>query len=209
MRYILLLLIGCDSGSLQVDDWIDSDTEITTNETDTDDIPLLPTECNGSVVRGDFSLRSYNDIAPLLGVEILLGDITVHVDDLRALYCLEEIHGSLYIEDTQLQSLEGLESLTMITDSLVIKNNSALVRLEALDNVHSIATNYDAILARNAHLHVLHNTLLQDIGLVGLRDFQGDLSIQDNKFICQESVESLAERLDATCWFCTGQEYCE
>ena len=81
---------------------------------------------------GDVELRSDADVALLEGYEVIQGSVALleGVSDLSKLYALEEITGSLRIEDTTtLASLAGLENVRIIGVDLGIRGRASPVSM--------------------------------------------------------------------------------
>jgi len=103
---------------------------------------------------------------------IYMGDYTIEtVSDIQELRNKQRVEGDLYIQNTTLTTLEGLNNLTFIKGDLIIQNNDALTTLEELKNLTSIEG--DLIIQNNDALTTLE-------GLNNLTSFKGDLIIQDN-----------------------------
>lgn len=103
------------------------------------------------------------------------------IDDARDLLLLyaagcTEIAGSLIIGNTDLPSLQGLESLESIGDELVIENNDNLTNLQGLENLTSIGG--DLSIRQN---NVLPTCAAQNlVDAIGEENIEGPIEIANN-----------------------------
>ena len=96
------------------------------------------------------------------------------IEDLDSLIILDTLAGDkphLVIENTNLTSLRGLDSLTYIQGDLVIQNNSRLTSFEGLNNLEFVGGH--VIIRENGGLISLE-------GLDSLHTIGGDVTIQGN-----------------------------
>lgn len=187
--WLLCAVVGCSQKS--VDSSAPSDAPDST-----DDSGTSPPDGPGqiSVYVGDVEVRTDADVALLDGYESIQGSVGVFegVTDLSPLHALEEITGSLRIEDTTtLPSLAGLESLRIIGADLGIRG-STLVSLDGLNGLSAVEglviedteslQDLSALaavsgLSRNL---VLTNSNLESLAaLNGLTEVRGYLNIQN------------------------------
>ncbi len=187
--WLVCILVGCSQKAVDSSD--DRGTVAPTVDSGSD-----PADRPGQIpiYVGDVELRTDADVALLEGYEVIQGSVGLleGVTDLSALYALEEITGSLRIEDTTtLPSLAGLEALAIIGVDLGIRG-STLTGLSGLDALVSVegltiedteqlqditALSQVQGLSRNL---VITNTNLSSLdGLRGLTEVRGYLNIQN------------------------------
>ena len=118
------------------------------------------------------------------GAGIWDGDYRIDTpDDLKALSGYTSVTGSLFITDSSLSSLEGLECLIHVGGSLLISGNRSLTSLAGLGRLKSVGMNVGII---------FNNSLTSLTGLERLESIGGSVSI-----ITNDSLTSLTglERL--------------
>jgi hypothetical protein len=63
------------------------------------------------------------------------------IHSLEGLSCLEKVQGTIQIEFTNSSSLHGLESLSVITEDLIVTRNPSLSNLEGLESLDNLNGN--------------------------------------------------------------------
>ena len=186
--WLFCVLVGCSQKSADSSASLDSPP----SEEDSGGRPDGPEQI--PIYVGDVEVRTDADVAILEGYEVIQGSLGVFegVTDLSALHALEEVTGSLRIEDTTtLPSLAGLEKVAVIGVDLGIRG-STLTSLDGLDALASVEglsiedtenlQDLSALanvqgLSRN--LVVTNSNLESLAGLDGLTEVRGYLNIQN------------------------------
>ncbi len=107
------------------------------------------------------------------------------VNNLQGLSNIEELGKNVFILDTQLTDLDGLQSLTKIGGSLYIEDNMNLASLVGFQNVSSIAENISSpvvglgILIRN------------NPGLTSIQEFSGLIELRGGVLLSNNGLLSL------------------
>lgn len=152
--------------------------------------------CDGIETCVDSECRLGTPINCDLGGVVVQGDVTITSGtDLKALGGVETITGDVFITNTQLTSLVGLESLTTIGGSLTIVGNPKLKKLSgsALSNLEFVGGKLlvqgnDTITSVNlpsllyaASIEISENNALTDIsGYISLQEIGQSIHILDN-----------------------------
>jgi hypothetical protein len=137
---------------------------------------------DGSVWHGDYYMEDKTDINFISGFTSTDGSLYIRNTQLLNLYGLENMKSvgrELVIEDNfLLKSLTGIDNLTSIGGNLVIENNLLLKSLTGLDNLTSIGGNLviGGLNSVNTNLNLTSLRGLEKLKLVG-----GDLIISSNK----------------------------
>lgn len=131
---------------------------------------------------GNIELKSQEDIDNFTskGYNVINGNLIINgeasnITTLFSFIDLNQINGDLFVVNTSLENLGGLENirLTSVNARLVIINNDELTNMEALSNITSVSS-----------LRILGNDLLQSLnGLQNLKTIQQELSIGLNPTI--------------------------
>jgi hypothetical protein len=120
--------------------------------------------------------------------------------DLRALGGVTCITGSLWMSDSNLADLAGLETLQAVGGSITIENNLALTSLNGLGNLKSAQL-----------LRIQNNPILASLaGLGGLRLLSNELAISSNPALPACWADRVAAQVGQTCACSdnTGEESC-
>lgn len=105
------------------------------------------------------------------------------VNNLEGLSNIEELGKNVFILDTQLTDLDGLQSLTKIGGSLYIEENMNLTSLIGLQNVSSIAENISSPII-GLGIIIRENPSLTSIGqLAGLMYLRGGVLLSNNGLV--------------------------
>jgi hypothetical protein len=151
--------------------------------------------CGGPVVRaGSVEVRGDDvltlpgtppgtPIDDLRGVTEIQYDLTIfgtHLTDLTALSCLEKVGGRLVIsENTDMLTLDGLESLVYVGATLELEDNRNLTDMKALGHLTHVLGG-----ANFGHaIYLWNNRKLAAIDLSGIREIHGSLHVQGNDLI--------------------------
>ncbi|RSC95741.1 hypothetical protein [Tenacibaculum singaporense] len=131
---------------------------------------------------GNVELKSQEDIDNFTskGYNIINGNLIINgeasnITTLFSFTDLNQINGDLFVVNTTLENLNGLENTTLASPDarLVIINNDELTNIEAVPNVTSVSS-----------LRILGNNVLQNLnGLHNLKTIQQELSIGLNPAI--------------------------
>jgi len=190
-------VFGCSQKS------VDSAQTPESTESDEDSGTHPPDGSEGiPIYVGDVELRTDADVELLEGYEVIQGSLGVFegVTDLSPLHALEEITGSLRIEDTTtLPSLAGLDSVAHIGADLGIRGSTltSLTGLGALTSLEGLSIEdtehlqdlsaLASVPGFSRNLVVTNSTLESLAGLDGLTEVRGYLNIQNTS-----SLASLA-----------------
>jgi hypothetical protein len=106
------------------------------------------------------------------GAGIWHGDYRIDTpDDLKALSGYTSVTGSLFITDSSLSSLEGLECLIHVGGSLLIDGNRSLTSLTGLGRLKSVGSNL---------YFIVNDSLTSLAGLERLESIGGSLGVTSN-----------------------------
>jgi hypothetical protein len=97
-------------------------------------------------------------------------------DDLDALAGCTTVIGRLYIENTTLTNLEGLECLNYVVGGLFIRYNDSLINLTGLENLESIGGG-DSELMISDNDSLINLTGLENLESSGYLSFRGNDSL--------------------------------
>ena len=102
------------------------------------------------------------------------GDVHIfgeNIQSLEGLSCLEKVQGTVQIEFTNASSLHGLESLSVITEDLIVTRNPNLETLEGLESLEGL----------NGNLDVSYQAALRNVhGLESVTQIDGDVYLSGN-----------------------------
>jgi hypothetical protein len=182
----LLLITGCLIAGC--DDAWDSDVDAITDT------------CEGfsqdATFAGDYTIDGEDtaaDIGELANIECITGGLYISNTALSSLAGLESLQrvGFLKIYNNDaLTSLNGLENLTSVSGALRIYNNDALTSLSGLENLISVG----------GDLSISENDALTSLGGLGnLSELAGVLCIEENDALPACEVENLARSLGRAC----------
>lgn len=143
-------------------------------------------------IGGKLDIQSQSSLGDLQGLSSLTAIQSVfqiannsHIKNLHGLQSLVEV-GHLYLSDnSQLLSLDGLQSLSTIHTNLFINNCDSLSDIRALINVHDI----------NGFIYITRNNLLTSLaGLDNLCDYAAEfVTLVDNPNLATCSVPCICE----------------
>ncbi len=118
--------------------------------------------------------------------------VTHQIADLAGITC---ITGDLYVNDTGLTDLTGLETLQMVGGYVYIDVNSSLTSLDGLENLESVG----------GSLGISGNPLLTSLApLAALSSVGYELYVFDNQSLPQCEADWLASQVGIPCTGCTG-----
>ena len=151
-------------------------------------------------IPGNLIIEGGNSISDLTGLTFIthvLGDLVIRnsyqLSDLKGFDQLTKIQGDLRIENTRIDSLGFLDSLTAIGGDFRIFNNDSLTFINGLNQLLTIGA--DLIIQNNA-------TLMDCSGLCQLinqSSIGGTLNVSNNPFPC-----NTAEEIQALCIYGTS-----
>lgn len=149
---------NCPAGGTVVSMGFDADTDGVLDNEEIDDSAYV---CNGTIPPG--------------GDTVLYGHVTIiNSSDVALLTGYTAITGHLYVNDTLITDLDGLESLTSIEQHLIIQNNPYLTDVDGLSSLTTVGTDV-------GNVTISGNTELTNLaGLDNLTSIVGTLGINNN-----------------------------
>ncbi|MCP4135867.1 MAG: hypothetical protein GY754_33170 [bacterium] len=168
--------------------------------------PASPTEftsLNGlknlSVIGGSLLISYNNKLANLDGLQ--------NLSSIQCTYGIYAQYGVYIFENPSLESISGLNSLTLMTRDLVIYANSILANLDGLGGLssverlhiyqHSSLENINGlsnITSVTSTLKISDNEILPGLGLDALTLVESNFTVEDNPALCTNIVEGLRDR---------------
>jgi len=135
-------------------------------ETDFLEIELGGNPCGAICSQEVIELKTQAEVDAFCDCETILGDLRIgqpstlsDITSLENLKTIKRINGVLFISNTAITDLKGLENLEFVGSSLVLLKNPSLVSLRGLDNLETITNNL--LISQNESLKSLNglNTL--------------------------------------------------
>jgi hypothetical protein len=128
------------------------------------------------------------DLAPLSGLRSIGGVLeidNVPTTSLEAFGQLDLVN-KLYVVNTRVTDLHGLDQLETVEFDLVLSDNPDLLTLSGLESVRFVG----------GTLEISRNPLLYDVSaLIGVRDIDGDFRVIDNPSLLTADVEALLDAI--------------
>jgi len=177
-------------------------------------------DCGGGMLFGDQRISEAAELEALAGVEVIVGKLdigsehggTTDIADLSALSCLAVVDGRLTIDtfDSPLTSLTGLDSLTVVGESLLLHDNLNLESVAGLGSLNEVGgtlsidtqpwlTDLDGLeqlQSVGGGLEVVANDRLENLdGLGGLTALGGRFLFSYNASLPTCEAELLLQRL--------------
>lgn len=145
-------------------------------------IGYTPYLARGFKIYRNDNLTSLQGLETLTTVDFLVDILENHsLQNLNGLNGLTTVNGNFNILDTHLVNLNGLENLSLITETLTIKRNNSLTSLSGLEGLHEISE----------YLQIGFNPYLQNLdGLQNLVEMGPDVGIYENLFL--SSIDGLS-----------------
>lgn len=136
---------------------------------------IVECDANDVVAEGTFALIHPEDIDLLQGVTCLRGNLLIDNSDmtsLQGLESLEKIVGSVVISNNaDLTTLNGMDHIERIAGTLLLQNNAVLQDIQALSSLQDVGV----------RLAILTNPALPNVsGLAGLQELSASLEITNN-----------------------------
>lgn len=165
--------------------------------------PLNPRVLH-SVFDGDFTVSTLDQLMELASYDIVDGDVFIDQTDLESIeipMCLQKITGTLFIlENPNLKSISGLSLLSTVEGHIYIYDNDSLENLKGLEGLVTL----------NSGISIGNNKLLVDLsGLESLRRIESDLYIWGNDNLQAltglEHLEYIGDCLCIGSWSDDGQ----